>query len=462
MGATLTIDDSLSNTNSIITNGGTIVLAGAVTGNGSSTIQGGTLEIGSTDAEAVSFNGSGTLQIDGGASLSGVVNGFAPGDTIDAKFAGSSGSDQFQISTVYDGNTDTTLMVTDLTQNGHPTASVTLAGDYSIATLAAENLAWSAVNDGGAGVSLTEKPDLVVNGGFEDTGNFITGWITGGDQNSVTVSPSEQHSGDYSLLINSSRDFTLDQNISTDTGATYQVQFWLATVSGKTPNDFSVSFGGTSLISLTNTTNTTFTEYTFDVTATGVSTDLHFAGADPSDYLDLDDISVTAVTGVPVITVPGAQTITAGTATAISGISLAETSAPGGDFTVTLTDTSGDLSATGDGTITGAGTTSLTITGSFNDVNDDLTTLTDTGSTAGSDTILVNASDGIGVDSLQQAIAVTSQPRARRPTPGPAPATGPTAHIGALARRPTRAMPPPLPAEQAQVNSDLTLDANAI
>ena len=114
VGATLTIDDGLSNTNSIITNGGTIVLDGAVTGNGSSTIQGGTLEIGSTDAEAVSFNGSGTLQIDGGASLSGAVNGFAPGDTIDAKFAGSSGSDQFQISTVYDGSTDTTLMVTDL------------------------------------------------------------------------------------------------------------------------------------------------------------------------------------------------------------------------------------------------------------------------------------------------------------------------------------------------------------
>ena len=73
---------------------------------------------------------------------------------------------------------------------------------------------------------------------------------------------------------------------------------------------------------------------------------------------------------------------------------------------MTLADTSGDLSATGDSTITGAGTTSLTITGSFNDVNDDLTTLTDTGSTAGSDTILVNASDGIGVDSLQQAITV--------------------------------------------------------
>ena len=107
----------------------------------------------------------------------------------------------------------------------------------------------------------------------------------------------------------------------------------MSTLNGGTPNDFSASFGGTSSISLTNTTNTTFTEYTFDVTATDVSTDLHFAGADPSDYLNLDDISVTAVTGVPVITVPGAQTITAGTTTAISGISLAETSAPGGDFT---------------------------------------------------------------------------------------------------------------------------------
>ncbi len=462
VGATLTIDDSLSNTSLINTNGGAIILAGAVTGNGSTTIQGGTLEVGSTDAEAVSFNGSGTLQIDNGASLSGVVNGFAPGDTIDAKFGASTGGDQFQVSAVYNGNTDTTLTVTDLTQSGHPTASVTLAGDYSTATLAAENLAWSAVNDGGAGVTLTEQPDLVVNGGFEDTGNFITGWITGGDQNSVTVSPGESHSGDFSLLIDSSSDFTLDQNISTATGATYQVQFWLSTLNGGTPNDFSASFGGTSSISLTNTTNTTFTEYTFDVTATDVSTDLHFAGADPSDYLDLDDISVTAVTGVPVITVPGAQTITAGTTTAISGISLAETSAPGGDFTVTLADTSGDLSATGDGTITGAGTTSLTITGSFNDVNDDLTTLTDTGSTAGSDTILVNASDGIGVDSLQQAITVDVA--ASGPTTNTWAGTGDWtdgAHWSA-GSPPSQGDAAAIASGQAQVNSDLTLDANTI
>ena len=62
--------------------------------------------------------------------------------------------------------------------------------------------------------------------------------------------------------------------------------------------------------------------------------------------------------GPPEITVPGAQTIGAGEATAISAVSLSETGNTSGEtFTATLTDTSyGDLSATGTGR-PGSGTT---------------------------------------------------------------------------------------------------------
>ena len=120
----------------------------------------------------------------------------------------------------------------------------------------------------------------------------------------------------------------------------------------------------------------------------------------------------------PVLTVPGAQTITAGQATAIPDVSLAETGAVNGEiFTVTLTDSTGDLSAgtVGDGdTVTASGTT-LTITGSLSDVNSDLGTLTDSDGTTGSDTIFLNATDSFGGNALQQTIDVTVQ--SSGPTP---------------------------------------------
>ena len=59
-------------------------------------------------------------------------------------------------------------------------------------------------------------------------------------------------------------------------------------------------------------------------------------------------IAVT-VNGAPVIAVPGAQTVPLGTATAISGVSLAESGNTTGSesFTVTLKDSNGLLSASG-------------------------------------------------------------------------------------------------------------------
>ena len=59
-------------------------------------------------------------------------------------------------------------------------------------------------------------------------------------------------------------------------------------------------------------------------------------------------IAVT-VNGAPVIAVPGAQTVALGTATAIAGVSLAESGNTTGSesFTVTLKDSNGLLSATG-------------------------------------------------------------------------------------------------------------------
>ena len=117
-------------------------------------------------------------------------------------------------------------------------------------------------------------------------------------------------------------------------------------------------------------------------------------------------IAVT-VNGLPVIAVPGAQTLGVGQAAAIAGVSLSETGNTSGEtFTVTLTDTNGELSASGTG-VTGSGTTSLTITGSLSQVNSDLATLSDTDATAGSDTITLHATDGFNNIATAQTIAVT-------------------------------------------------------
>ena len=124
-------------------------------------------------------------------------------------------------------------------------------------------------------------------------------------------------------------------------------------------------------------------------------------------------IAVT-VNGLPVITAPSSTAVQHNQATAIAGVSLAEsgnTSAPE-TFTVTLADTDGKLSATGSG-VSGSGTTSLLITGPLSQVNSDLATLTDTDAATAADAITVNASDSFGGPARQLGWA--------RPRPGDLP-----------------------------------------
>jgi hypothetical protein len=117
-------------------------------------------------------------------------------------------------------------------------------------------------------------------------------------------------------------------------------------------------------------------------------------------------IAVT-VNGAPVITAPATATVGKSTATAISGVSLAETGNTAGEtFTVKLTDTHGLLAASGTG-ITGSGTNALTLTGTLAQVNADLATLTDTDATTPSDKIKLTATDSFGNSAAAKTIAVT-------------------------------------------------------
>jgi hypothetical protein len=117
-------------------------------------------------------------------------------------------------------------------------------------------------------------------------------------------------------------------------------------------------------------------------------------------------VSVAVTPLAPKLTAPASATVQEGTATAVSGVSLAEADNVAGEtFTVVLTDTNGVLNATG-GTQSNSDHT-LTITGSLSTVNTDLATLTDDDATTAADTIAVTASDSYGNTAAAASIAVS-------------------------------------------------------
>jgi hypothetical protein len=124
----------------------------------------------------------------------------------------------------------------------------------------------------------------------------------------------------------------------------------------------------------------------------------------------------------PSIAAPGPLTVAENTANPIAGISIADADAvsAGQTITVTLTDVRGALSATdaAGGTVTGAGTADLTITGGLGQVNADLATLTYTVGRTGTDRIIVSANDGDGGVAKSKTIPLTlvAQPAAQAAT----------------------------------------------
>ena len=61
-------------------------------------------------------------------------------------------------------------------------------------------------------------------------------------------------------------------------------------LAGAGPNDFSASFAGVTIVSLTNSGPFPYTHYTMNIMATSTSTDLHFAFFNSPDYWFLDDV----------------------------------------------------------------------------------------------------------------------------------------------------------------------------
>ncbi len=185
-----TVQNSIEDTeSSVVASGGFVDFELGISDGTATISDGGKLEYGWSSNVATTFADASTLQLDhqdqGDAqAYTGTVRGFGSGDVLDLRGfeSQSQSNDQFTTSPSYDSDTNTTtLTITDTSQGNETSAPITLSGDYSTATLASENLGWSATSDGSGGVNVTEQPlpnFISFSGGTINTNGNVTPQIS--------------------------------------------------------------------------------------------------------------------------------------------------------------------------------------------------------------------------------------------------------------------------------------------
>lgn len=143
--------------------------------------------------------------------------------------------------------------------------------------------------------------DLITNGGFE-TGNF-TGWSVSDDPyDNTTVEKASSDpnnlvipfSGEYVARLGTfDVDGTLSQTIADAAGQPYQLSMWLKS-DGNTPNDFNISWNGTTIYSQTDIPVLNYFNIALNVTGTGTDT-LLIGERNDIGYLYLDNVSLNSV-----------------------------------------------------------------------------------------------------------------------------------------------------------------------
>ncbi|MEA2898721.1 MAG: hypothetical protein QOJ84_4336 [Bradyrhizobium sp.] len=159
--------------------------------------------------------------------------------------------------------------------------------------------------------SVTEDagPTVVANGGFE-TGD-LTSWNTSdsGSHVSVQFVGLGGEFGNYSVLLSATSggsDF-LSQTIATTPGQHYTLGFSVSGDPESSSNSFSVNWGGTTILAVSDGQSGGFTHYSFDVVgdASASSTALVFTYNDDGTGLYLDNVTLNAATAVGAETADG-------------------------------------------------------------------------------------------------------------------------------------------------------------
>jgi len=139
--------------------------------------------------------------------------------------------------------------------------------------------------------------NLVNNGGFETNG--FSGWKQSGNQGNTGFDLASANSGSFGAFLGSKGSKSLSQTLATVAGQSYDLSFFFKEDITKATSKFLVKVGSNTISFDGFPAIPGFYNFRYSFVAATPSTLLKFTSKqDPSNYLRLDDVSVTA-TAIP-------------------------------------------------------------------------------------------------------------------------------------------------------------------